>query len=284
MVRQHAAESRTRGQPDQREDDMPARDRRRPFWSKWVWKDWDAKTRDLSPYEYTAYHRLLSYAATCSTDLCSVPDDDRRLARAVGFGVKRWLAVRPRVLDYFFLRGDRRYEHKRLREDATSWLELSENNRSRVNAALPRVATGRTRPVQPEVLHARGGQKLEVRIEEESVNTLSPSSPNGSVWRARFPDFWELWPRKTAKKAAATAWKRLDPKDGGAALFAKIAAAIAEAKQSEQWKRGIIPHPATYLNGERWTDQLNGSEPDPMARMKRLLAEKEAEHGSEVPR
>jgi hypothetical protein len=32
--------------------------------------------------------------------------------------------------------------------------------------------------------------------------------------------------------------------------------ALVRHQQTRQWQRGIIPHPATWLNQERWTDEL----------------------------
>lgn len=153
---------------------MPTRDRKRPFWSKWVWKDWDVKTRDLSPYEYTAYHRLLSYAATCSDDLCSIPDDDVRLARASGLGLRRWRSVSERVLSFFDVSetpgGGRKISHHRLREDAARFLQLVANPPSRVNGSGPEMA-----PARPP--RARGS---EVRSKKEPKTSPSPPEPRGS--------------------------------------------------------------------------------------------------------
>lgn len=273
---------------------MPARDRRRPFWSRWVWKDWDAKTKDLDPYEYTAYHRLLSYAATNSPDLCTIPDDDRRLARATGLGMKAWRRVRERVLSYWPLvapGGDlsthvdgipRRFNEHQL-EDASRFTKLVANNTSRVNRRGNR---GSTAGSTGGHLRARGSEvRSQKSEEEESVNTLWPSSPNGSAWPDRFEKFWALWPTKQAKKAAVKAWRSLAPKGDGQALFTAITDGVERAKGSEQWKRGFIPNAAAYLNGERWKDEIavpakvdeasEGSELS-MDRMKTLLAEKEA--------
>jgi hypothetical protein len=75
-----------------------------------------------------------------------------------------------------------------------------------------------------------------------------------------FDEFWELYPRKQAKKDAFKAW-------GQMALTEEAHTAIREALQwqvrSRGWLRGFIPLPATYLRGERWTDR---PEPVPPSR------------------
>lgn len=79
-----------------------------------------------------------------------------------------------------------------------------------------------------------------------------PISPHrGDLWEI----FWREWPRKEAKKAAIKAWNKIEP---GEALFTTIMSALDVQKQTEQWKKDdgeFIPHPATWLNGERWQDE-----------------------------
>jgi hypothetical protein len=68
-----------------------------------------------------------------------------------------------------------------------------------------------------------------------------------------FEDFWILYWRKEAKKDARVAWSKIDPKH-----YAEIVTAVCS------WRRfflargdtRFIPLPATWLNGERWTDEL----------------------------
>ena len=69
-----------------------------------------------------------------------------------------------------------------------------------------------------------------------------------------FHDFWALYPRKVARKAAFKAWQKLRPDP---ALRETLLAALRAQMQSEQWQSPqYIPHASTWLNGERWTDQL----------------------------
>lgn len=71
----------------------------------------------------------------------------------------------------------------------------------------------------------------------------------------RFAAFWQAYPRKSAKQNAIRAWDKLKPSDE---LLYKMSAALAVQLESDQWKRGFAPYPATWLNGRRWED-----EPDP---------------------
>lgn len=70
----------------------------------------------------------------------------------------------------------------------------------------------------------------------------------------QFALFWERYPRKTDKKKAREVWQRLHPDP---ALFAQIMAGLDRHLRSEQWQRGVIPHPTTWLNRARWEDELD---------------------------
>lgn len=67
-----------------------------------------------------------------------------------------------------------------------------------------------------------------------------------------FDDFWLLYPRRVAKKDARKAWSRIPPSQHVAILTAVVAWRRVWADKDAQY----IPHPATWLNGERWEDEL----------------------------
>lgn len=67
----------------------------------------------------------------------------------------------------------------------------------------------------------------------------------------RFAEFWGLYPKKTEKKKAEAKWNRL-----GIKIQDTILADLPKRKACDQWKRGFVPNPMTYLNGERWNDDI----------------------------
>ncbi len=80
---------------------------------------------------------------------------------------------------------------------------------------------------------------------------LNPrKSPSQQPNMAGFDQFWAKYPRKEAKIPAAKAWGSSD----AASHLPAILADIARRKTSDSWKKGFIPHPATYLNQRRWED------------------------------
>lgn len=69
----------------------------------------------------------------------------------------------------------------------------------------------------------------------------------------RFDEFWAAYPKKVAKKKAAGIWKRrkLDK------VADRIIADVKRRTTSDgEWVRGFVPHPTTYLNGDRWEDEV----------------------------
>jgi hypothetical protein len=69
-----------------------------------------------------------------------------------------------------------------------------------------------------------------------------------------FDEFWALYPRRIAKAAARKSWARLTPEQ-------QLAAARAVQNHAQYWSTKeteleFIPHPATWLNQERWEDEL----------------------------
>jgi hypothetical protein len=69
-----------------------------------------------------------------------------------------------------------------------------------------------------------------------------------------FDEFWSLYPRKIAKATARKAWQKLSAEQ-------QLMAAKAINTHCEYWKAKeteleFIPHCATWLNGERYEDEL----------------------------
>lgn len=71
-----------------------------------------------------------------------------------------------------------------------------------------------------------------------------------------FEDFWLIYPKKVAKKDAKAAWlkAKVTPE-----IWDRIVVSIEQHKRSDNWTdRGgmFIPYAATWLNGERWDDEI----------------------------
>jgi len=71
-----------------------------------------------------------------------------------------------------------------------------------------------------------------------------------------FEEFWKVYPKKIGKGAAYKSWKKIKPSD---VLKEKIINAVKMQCNSIQWQKEggqYIPNPSTWLNQERWNDEL----------------------------
>lgn len=81
----------------------------------------------------------------------------------------------------------------------------------------------------------------ENRIEENRIDT-----------HVSFENFWSLYPRKVEKKKAEDKWNKLDEE----IQMVILSDLPKRTVEDRQWLAGYIPHPTTYLNGERWNDEI----------------------------
>lgn len=94
---------------------------------------------------------------------------------------------------------------------------------------------------QPEGVHL----KQEERIKKKESSSLS---------QERFDLFWEKYPRKSGKKDAFRAWEKNKCFNGHFELIMEkvdLFSALCVGKDSQ-----FIPLPATWINGERWNDEM----------------------------
>ncbi|MCX2693684.1 Pyocin large subunit-like protein [Pseudomonas sp. DCB_CB] len=93
----------------------------------------------------------------------------------------------------------------------------------------------------------------EKRREDKEQDQKTSSSGDDADLFARF---WKLFPRKVGKANAEKAWAKLKV---DADLFDRMATSLAAWSVSADWTKDggqFIPHPATWLNGKRWDDEL----------------------------
>jgi len=82
-----------------------------------------------------------------------------------------------------------------------------------------------------------------------------------------FSDFWTAWPRKVERKAAVRAYTSAlsgtghRTSDTAAMILAAATAWAAQWRDVEQRPVDKIPHAATWLNGERWNDEIPAPTP-----------------------
>lgn len=86
---------------------------------------------------------------------------------------------------------------------------------------------------------------------------IKDSSSNVENRLTLFEEFWKAYPRKVGKGAALRIWQKVVKPDLN--LSKTIQASILAQKRSLAWSKDggmFIPHPATWLNQQRWLDEL----------------------------
>lgn len=88
---------------------------------------------------------------------------------------------------------------------------------------------------------------IEPNLTEEKIIEYKPS----------FDDFWILYPKKVSKNDAVKAWNKIKFDEE---LFNKVLSGLEKYKKSTNWLKDngqFIPNCATWLNGERWNDEVD---------------------------
>jgi len=111
------------------------------------------------------------------------------------------------------------------------------------------------KPSQPETGNPYFGESGPI-TRTDLTSTDNKRSRSINKYDTDFEQFWTAYPRKTNKGFARTVFGKIKP---NADMLKKMIVAIEQQKSSDQWKDPkYIPHPSTWLNGERWEDEATG--------------------------
>jgi len=78
---------------------------------------------------------------------------------------------------------------------------------------------------------------------------------------SQFEKFYKSYPKKVNKGSALTAWNKLCklPSKEPKPTFRQLLKAIKEQKKTKQWEnKKYIPLPATWLNNNKWLNEIDG--------------------------
>ncbi len=140
-------------------------------------------------------------------------------------------------------------------------------------------------PVTTNVVTSPKGERTPVEDEKKTTKDDNenhrPSSlagtpkgnPSPHIPRApspcdeRFEQFWAVYPRKVGKGAARKAFAKIKPNDE---LLKRMVVAVVTQSKSDAWTKDggqFIPNPSTWLNQERWEDEINPTGKPPKGSM-----------------
>lgn len=212
--------------------------------------DYLADTTHLTAEEHGAYMLLLfSYWQT------GKPLRIDRLATVARISNDRWPSVAETLSEFFHVT-ETHWVQFRVEADleAVNSKVVTASNAGKASArakALKKQQKLNERSTDVDDTLQRNVNHIDTDTDTDK-NTKSSSPATDDL----FPKFWALYPNKKGKAAAEKAWKKLKVTND---LFSLIADGLAKQVVCPAWTKDggqFIPHPATWLNGKRWEDEV----------------------------
>ena len=191
--------------------------------------DYASHTRHLTNLEDLAYRRLLD-----AYYLQEHPLNAGLTSVARQINMREYETEVKAVLEEFFTLTDEGWFHQRVDKEIKHFQAKRQQASNAGKASAERRNNIRSTDVQPTNNHKP--------ITNNQVN---------KEYIDRFDTFWKHYPRKVAKPNALKAWLKLKPDDD---LTKKIISAVSKQNLSAREEK-FIPHPASWLNAQRWEDE-----------------------------
>lgn len=102
-------------------------------------------------------------------------------------------------------------------------------------------------------------QERSEKVTNDTNNIIEYNLIKSKLSKQNFETFWLEYPKKVGKKIALNSWMKIDQDN-----FDAIMTALKAYKKTDQWKKDggqYIPNPSTWLNQERWNDELTIKKP-----------------------
>lgn len=156
------------------------------------------------------------------------------------------------VLSKFFTVKDQVYTQARVQEELDAYRIKAEKNQ---RIAIDREASRRTNGDRESTNRARTVHEPSPNQEPLTKN----QEPDLNIGRQadRFTEFFAAYPKKVKKKPAHDIWKRKNLNPKADQIIQDVAMRLSSDRR---WLDGFVPDPTTYLNQERWTDEIQRGE------------------------
>ncbi|MGM0614755.1 MAG: YdaU family protein [Pseudomonadota bacterium] len=250
--------------------------------------DFAKKTMHLTHEERGIYLSLLMRYYDTEAPL---PPDTEAVARLVCARNADAMRVVCDVLSEFFTLHDDGWHNERADEEIQAYQSKREKARNSAKARWGGDKSSKGSEKKPKEsdnkrnanamrTHSEGNANHEPR----TTNHITPNTSSSDDVNAAFEQFWIAGMRKVGKKAARKAFaaalkrERMAPDDFAAMLQADVFKRIQAGQMGFE-----SMHPTTYLNGERWNDEIStGSfareRLSPSEQVERAIAEQNRQH------
>jgi uncharacterized protein YdaU (DUF1376 family) len=211
-------------------------------------RDYTAKTRHLSLMEDLAYRRLLDAYYDREGPL---PADPEQCARQIA--MREFQAEVSGVLAEFFTLTEAGWTNERCQAEIEKYRGRADKARRASDARW------NTRSDAPSIAQAlpKHGSSNAFAMPTDNRQPKTRIKKEPLVADEWFDRFWKAYPRREAKPNALAAWVAKVGKDE--ALAERVIAAVTARAKTPDWTKDggkFIPLPATYLNAERWNDEI----------------------------
>jgi uncharacterized protein YdaU (DUF1376 family) len=204
--------------------------------------DYTSHTRHLSPIEDIAYRRLLDLYYLHERPLNS---GSASVARQIN--MREFEDEVKLILEEFFTLSDDGWINVRADKEIAHYRgKIEQASRAGKASAERRFNTCST--------------------DVQLTNNHKPIT-NNQEYIDRFDIFWKQYPRKVAKPNALKAWLKIKPDD---VVLKKMLDAINH-QQLPSKEIQFVPHPASWLNANRWEDEITAPTTNVMNMGRRIL-------------
>ncbi|MBM0140178.1 YdaU family protein [Pseudomonas cannabina] len=221
--------------------------------------DYMLRTAHLDPFEDLAYRRLIDLYYVNESPLQGNAEELSRVIR-----LRKNADQVAAVLQEFFVEKEPGlWSHSHCDEVIDQYrLKAKQAAENGKRGGRPKKTQGEPNPNPEETQPVISANPAETGLKANQEPITNNHKPIDQKHTAQapadelFPKFWKLYPNKKGKTAAEKAWKKLKVTDD---LFTLIAQGLAKQCASLAWTKDngqFIPHPATWLNGKRWEDEV----------------------------
>lgn len=209
--------------------------------------DYSSHTKGLSLLEDLAYRRLID-----EYYLSERPLNGRSTDVARRIGMRKHEEEVEYVLARFFREVDSEWRHERIDNDIASFVD----KKKKASAAGKASAKKRAKTISSKTEPTDVEQTFNRRSTNHKPITIN-QEPNKNNTSKFFDEFWNNYPKKVDKKKARVIWKRQNLDQKAKVIILDIKNRIVN---DGKWAEGYIPNPTTYLNGDRWEDEVQPRE------------------------